>query len=359
MLRVTNFLSMRFILLLLLCITAAPYMAIAEVQLQLCSLVTIQTKQSSIELLDARVYRKEIGKFKIFDKPQWDKVQLQGGFLPALQSLHDSLAAALNMTQHYLIRIRSFYVQETFLKGSSMRYARLHYQADYFAQSKDRSYRLVHSADTSHLMQTYLLPLTAASEIKVLLHSCMIRCKNGLPALTSVQLGELQKTTLLPEREREFPGGHGNDGLYFNWQQLSDNQPQSTQLRILRIAGLGEMKVLDTLSHKKSTLSLFMLYAYMRQGILYKCTRFGSFPLLNINRQFYYVGYHENFFTFRPDLHLSKRLSKKGGYTLTPEDVDHQKYLFRIDALSGRSSVVCSVTPQDDYTHLLMELERE
>lgn len=321
------------------------------------SLSTAANPKGSIELLDTRAYQKEIGKFKVFDKPQWDKVQLQGGFLPALQSLHDSLAATLHMTQHYLIRIRSFYVQETFLKGSSMRFARLHYQADYFAQSKDRSYRLVYSADTSHLMQTYLLPLTAASEIKVLLHSCMIRCKNGLPTPNSLTLNELRQHTLLPEREREFPGGNSNDGLYFSWQQLYDNQPQSTQLRILRIAGLGEMNVLDTLTHKKRTLSLFMLYAYMRQGILYKCTRFGSFPLLNINRQFYYVGYHENFFTFRPNLHLSKRLSKKGGYTLTPEDVDHQKYLFRIDALSGRSSVVCSITPQDDYTRILMELE--
>lgn len=295
MFRVKYFFSMRFFLPLLLCIIATPFMAVAEVQLQLCSPLSMQAKQASIDILDARPYRKEAGKFKVFDKPRWDKVQLEGGFVPALRCLHDSFARRLNMTQHYLIRIRSFYLQETYLKGTNMRYARLHFQADYFARNKDQRFRLVYTADTSHLMQTYLLPVTAVWEIKILLNACMIRCKNGLPAGKDLHREDLQQTTLLPERERELIYGAGIDGVYRNWQQLADNQPERTREKILRVGGLGEMKLLDTLNRKKSTLSLFMLYAYMRQGILYKCTRFGSFPLLNINRQYFYVGYHEAF----------------------------------------------------------------
>jgi hypothetical protein len=341
-------------LLLPLCLNAAG----KEEVLHLMPAGTVQHK-ANIEIMDARLYRGEIGKFRTYDRNRWSAVQFNRPFGEVMHYLNDSLAASLNMTQAILVRIRSFYLQEIRYKGSSMQYGRLHYLAQYYRVNRDSTFSLVYTADTSHPMQTYLLPVTAVNEIRLLLQACLIRFKSGLPQGAALRREELREE-ILPEAESEdLPGFGGEDGIFPTYEDLYKNRLQRSGERITKIGGIGELTLQNPQTKKKSTLSMFSLFAYMRQGILYKCTRFGSFPLLRLNGRFLYAGFDERFARPRPDAPPVRRVSKRGGLTLTPNDLEHQKYLFALDSKTGKPYVLCSLTPQDDYSAILMRLSQD
>lgn len=132
-----------------------------------------------------------------------------------------------------------------------------------------------------------------------------------------------------------------------------------SQYKISGISGIGQLNLKDTTTNKKSKLSIFSIYAFLQQGILYKCKKFGSFPLINVNNKYYYAGYDESFLTKKQDQYAYKKVKKKGGFPLSQDDIESQKYVFKLNPTNGKSIVVCSLTPKDDYNTLLLNLSNE
>ncbi len=328
----------------------------AQDSIQLTSDKAINFFSKKITVIDNRDYKKELGKLKSFDKDIWKKIDLTTPVLNTLTYINDSISSRLNMTQDYVINIQSLYVQENRIKGSSMLYGRIAYLADYYIKNKDNTYSHVYTADTSGYVSTYLLPISIPFELKNILNYAMVKCKNSNYKGPSVSIDEIKQRTHLPEYYNDIFSESRSDGLYFTWEQLLKNEPQLSNHKIKGIKKIGLIEMEDTLTHKKSKLPLFQLYAYIQNGILYKCTRFGSFALLNYQHNFYYVGFNEAHFTALPNTYNSKKVKKKGGLTLLPYDIESQRYLFKINMLNGKSIIVCSVTPNDDISILLQQM---
>lgn len=328
-----------------------------ESTLELCSNKAIASPFTSIEVVDHRYYDGEIGKLLSFEKNKWIKLKLKTPFSETFSFLQDSLSKQLNITHPLLIRIQSFYIQENKMKGTSMRYARVHYRAEYFVKNKNQYYELAYIADSSHLVQSYLLEISLATEVKQILHHHLIRLKNSGLRKEALSREQALKTNKLVEQNVDLFSESKHDGVFRTWEQFAKLEPELSSAKIKTVSKTGQLQFADTLTKNKQSVSLFSLYAFLRQGIFYKCTRYGAFTLLNIQNEYFYVGMHEAFFTQKPDAYQYKKLSKSGGAPITQDDLETQKYLFRIDSKTGLSTVVCSITPADDYTNILMNLK--
>lgn len=328
-----------------------------ETTIELCATKNKSRLKSNIEVLDGRIYKQEIGKLISFEKNKWIKLTLTPSFLESMIMVNDSLATKLNMTQSYLIKVNSFYIQENKIKGTSLKFAKFHYQADYYAKNKGNTYELIYSADSSHFIQSYLLQVSLVTDLKSAMYHHLVRCKNSSLRSPAKSITEIIQQPKLPEQFVDVFTESKHDGVFTTWEELRNNQPQYSFARLKGISKLGQLQFVDTLRKKKINLSLFSMYAFLKQGILYKCSRFGSFPLLNIQNIYFYVGIHEQFYTFKPDAYQYRKLDKLGGFKVNTEDIESQKYLFKIDPLTGKSIVICSITPADDYTSILMKLD--
>jgi hypothetical protein len=324
--------------------------------IHLTSNKSINFLSKKITVIDNRDYTNELGKIKSFDKDVWKKVELNTPFINSLTYLNDSIASRINLTQEYIINIQSLYVQENRIKGSSMQYGRIAYQADYYIKNKDLTYSKVYTADTSGIVSTYLLPISLAFELKNIFNYAMIKSKNSSSKGPSVTMDDIKQTPKLPEYYNDLFTENRADGLYYTWEQLLKNEPQLSNYKIKGIKNIGQIELQDTLTRKKIKIPLFQLFAYIQNGILYKCTRFGSFTLLNYQHNFYYVGFNESHFTSLPDTYNSKKVKKKGGLTLLPLDIESQRYLFKLNPTNGKSIIICSVTPNDDISKILQQI---
>jgi hypothetical protein len=342
-------------ILLFIFMCLAPIHAISQDTLQLCSNISSFTKSNTITLSDNRDYKKNIGKLKTYDKDQWHQLFLAHNLQKTFTFLHDSIAHKLNMNQHYFINIRSFYIQENKMKGTSMKYARIAYMADYYVTDNDNKYTLTYTTDTSFQVTSYLLPITISNEIKMLLQYSMIKCKNSLPHGKTISMEEIETQMKNPAFITDIFSDIKSDGLYFTWEELSNNMPSFANNKINSIKGIGIIQLTDTMSMKKSKQSIFELYAYSQQGILYKCTKFGSSPLLNYNNNYYFIGFDEKHFTPRQDNYTYKKVRKNGGLSLRADDIESQKYLFKINPSNGKLMIVCSILPNDDLSDILLE----
>jgi hypothetical protein len=237
-----------------------------------------------------------------------------------------------------------------------MQYGRIAYQADYYIKNKDLTYSKVYTADTSGIVSTYLLPISLAYELKNIFNYAMIKSKNSNSKGPSVTMDDIKQTPKLPEYYNDLFTENRADGLYYTWEQLLKNEPQLRNYKIKGIKNIGQIELQDTLTRKKIKIPLFQLFAYIQNGILYKCTRFGSFTLLNYQHNFYYVGFNESHFTSLPDTYNSKKVKKKGGLTLLPLDIESQRYLFKLNPTNGKSIIICSVTPNDDISKILQQI---
>jgi hypothetical protein len=349
----------RIFLTLLVTIACFQFNVNAQDTLVLCSPQRISKSTKNIIVSDYRDYKKEIGKLKSLTNGKWQKLHLSTDFTKTMEGMNDSLAQQLNMTQPYRIVIRSLYVQENTIRGSSMRYARLVYCAEYYIQNKDLSYSLMYTADTSVQIESYLLTISIATEFKILLRHSLVQTKNSLAKEPGQSIAQISTRYNIPPSTFDLFTETRNDGIFNTWDELLSLQPMMTQCKISCITGIGQLNLKDTTTNKKSKLSIFSLYAFLQQGILYKCTKYGSFPLINVNNNYYYVGYHESFLTKKQDQYAYKKVKKKGGLSLSQDDIESQKYVFKINPTNGKSIVVCSLTPKDDYNTILFNLSNE
>lgn len=355
--------AIRFCFFLFLCVSSNGFLHaqkgsnFSELSIELCSSNSNANLKNNLEILDGRIYKQEIGKLISFEKNKWIKVYFTTPFVETLLRINDSLANKLNMTQSYLVKVNSFYIQENKIKGTSLKFAKFHYQADYYSKNKNNLYELVYRADSSHLIQSYLLQVSLITEIKSALNHHLIRCKNSLLKSSPIARENLLQHPKIPEHTFDVFNEVKYDGTFSTWEQLLSNKPDYAFAKLKSISKIGQLQFIDTTAKKKVSIPLFSLYAFLKQGILYKCSRFGSFQLLNIQNSYFYVGIHEQFYTPKPDVYHYRKMNKLGGLTVTSEDMESQKYLFKIDPITGKSLVICSITPADDYTSILMKLD--
>lgn len=328
----------------------------SETKISIQTKSTNNTKTSNIEVVDNRFYTMEIGKLISFEKNKWIRLQLDTSLTHSISTLFDSLASQLNLNQHYLAKINSFYIQENKIKGISLRHLRLNLHIDFYAKRKNEQYQLVYTADSSHLLQSYLPESSLPQDIKNLLNDHLKKCKHSVLKSKETSKEFILKKEQISQQATDLFTETKTDGLYTTWQELKLNTPQFTSSRIEKIDKVGQLVFKDTSLQKKVKISLFKLYAYIKQGILYKCSNFGSFPLLNIQNHYFFVGLHERFYTTKPNAYQYQSIRNKGGGTITQEDMETQKYLFYINPETGIPMVICAITPADDYTNILMNL---
>lgn len=314
-------------------------------------------KGATFRVMDHRSLPVEFARIKKNYGEEWQRLYLRHGFVDEMELYLNETARDLSMGGEWLMKIESCYLHEIRFRGNSLRYGSIFWRASIFKKEANDQFRFILSQDTTIKVTAYILIDSMLKEFKSMLRHELGVAKFRQSKDALYNLADLAKSTSGSVKLPDAFSEGIKDGIFYTWEQVVENKPELSEYDITGIKGLGNLILVDSAAKRTKKLPLFSFYAFYKQGILYKCSRFGAFKLLRIGDGYYYKGFSEEHFTFKPQKKDTNRRTDKGGIVLSKDDIDSQQYLFKLDPLTGKSLVVCHMSTEDNLTDILLLLQ--